>query len=151
MTYVLHSQQSECRFLQVGTGRRGKKVTKNDNKTITETIRFHLNEAPAEHLPPGTRLVLLLLLPLPPHAAAAAAAAASSCFAASSCCYCCLLLPMPSPADCWWYFSWVVMLCKILFAVLYIYICKTITKNKNDNLKRDKHKLIGFFHNLRWS
>ena len=76
MTYVLHSQQSECRFLQVGTGRRGKKVTKNDNKTITETIRFHLNEAPAEHLPPGTRLVLLLPLPppvlLPPPAATAA-------------------------------------------------------------------------------
>ena len=52
----LYSQQSECTILQVGNGRRGKKVTKNDNETMTNTITN------------------------------------------------------PPVADCWWYFSWVVLL-----------------------------------------
>ena len=66
MTYVSYSQQSKWTFLEVGTVRRGKNVTKND--------KVSPKRAPLHNAVPGGRGPLLLLPP--------------------SCCYCCLLLPM---------------------------------------------------------
>ncbi len=109
------------------------KMRKKGNQKRGQHNKVSLKRAPLQNTcpqrpPAPSAAAALLLLPLPPPVTVACS---------SRCPACCRCLLLPSPADRWWYFSWVMMLCKLVFAVLYILHytviaipCKTIRKKK---------------------